>query len=113
MTTTETAWRERVARPDGTAYRARKAPRVEEFATPDASCGGFLVIRTHDVDVATALVDAYWRGMFDVPLPAPLHRWVRLVPWDDEGGHDMSWLDANPRDRGAIPAVEFRAEDTW
>ena len=48
-------WTEQVARPDGSVYRARKGPRVEEFdCEGNGAIGGYLVTRTHDVDVAVA-----------------------------------------------------------
>jgi hypothetical protein len=106
-------WTEQVSRPDGTVYRARRRPAVEEFITVDDLCGGFMVTRTHDVDVATALVARPWRGVFDQPLPAPEIRWVRLVPWSHYGTTESSWVDATPHDRNAIPVVQFSAVDIW
>ncbi len=106
-------WTEQVNRPDGTVYRARRRPEVEEFSTAEDLCGGFMVTRTHDVDVAAALVARPWNGIFDQPVPAPVARWVRLVPWNDYGTADRSWVDATPDERGAIPVGGFRAEDIW
>lgn len=106
-----TAWAEHVARTDGTVYRARRCPLVREYGgyghgTSDPT--GMLVVRTHDVDVACALVTRRWAAEFGGPLPVPVPVWVRFVPWSDDAGYDESWQHSAPAQRGAVPAVDFR-----
>ena len=68
-----------------------------------------MVMRTHDIDVATALAgqDAAREG-WD-PLPEPHLGWGREVPWDPTGACDSGWLWCGANERGAIPVVSF----TW
>ena len=52
-------WMEKVVRPSGRLYRARKAPVAIAFDDPEREVG-VVVIRTHDVDVATSLAAQAW-----------------------------------------------------
>ena len=105
------AWTEQVARPGRPTYRARRTPAVEEYGGYGHGASdptGMLVTRTHDVDVAIALVAPRWAAEFGGPLPAPTLRWTRLVPWGDNG-YDCHWEHHTANDPGAIPVVEFEA----
>lgn len=108
----DVVWTESVARVGRSAYRARRSPSVEEFGgfgMGSSDPTGFLVTRTHDVDVACALVSRLWAYEFGGPLPAPTLRWVRLVPWSEDSAYDQHWEELSATDRGAIPVVEFEA----
>lgn len=109
--TAATAWTEQVARPDGTVYRARRRPVVEEYGGyghGGSDPTGMLVTRTHDVDAACALVARHWESEFGGPLPAPVPVWVRSVPWSEDSAYDYSWQYVAATERGAVPAVEFQ-----
>lgn len=100
---------EQVARPGGKTCRARKPPAAVVFDSGWNDDGGIIVERTHDVDLAVALAAVEWRGYYGPePLPAPVLRWVRLVPWGD--GFDYTYQHAEPGERNAFPAVEFRCQ---
>lgn len=99
---------EQVARPGGKTYRARKPPSVEVFENPWGDDYGIVVERTHDVDLAVALAAAEWDYQFVDRLPVPRLRWLRLVPWGV--GVDQTYLSAEPGERNAFPAVEFRCQ---
>lgn len=98
-------------RPNGKPYRRRFGPEVmaewDLDSFPSNVDGYVLVLRTHDVDEATAMVWGF-TGWVDAGQPeligAPTLRWVRMAICMCGGGHSYDLVDDDVR---GVPAVEF------
>lgn len=89
-----------IIRPNGKTYRPRKAPSVEEFDSYSGG-NGFVVLRTHDIVLATEMVSRH-RGQAVSPDECTLE-WWRLVPFSVNGsGHDYNWITDEVR---GVPCV--------
>lgn len=105
-------WTEVAARPGRVTYRARRRPSVVVLDDPGDD-PGLVVLRTHDLDVATYLAADWWAGLSGGCLPPAHAGWTKLVPWGPWGqSGDMTWLRLGPTDRGSIPCVWFSDGDT-
>lgn len=80
-----------VERPNGKTYRAKKPPSVEEYVDHE-DCTCIVVIRTHDVDLATTLAANEIRS-YDLDPANAYRSWWRLVPFNLHNGHDQSYVD--------------------
>lgn len=105
------AWTEVAVRPDGRLYRARKRPISVGYG--DDHHYGVVVLRTHDIDIATALAYWRWRHLYDTrdPLPAAMAGWTKLVPWDWSGYGDSSFIGQAGFEKGSVPCVWFHRDD--
>lgn len=99
-----------VPRPDGRAYRPRKAP--EALITGyDGDIEGVIVLRTHDVDRARRLAVQVLTADVGGPdegweLTAPDLRWGHFRP--DRATDGLMWMDHE--DGSGTPAVWFSVE---
>lgn len=87
-------------RPGGKIYRPIKAPALIEYGDHFHSELP-AVTRTHDLDVATALLR---RFSYDVDEYEHELTWWRYVPWDDSGMYDSSYVYDDVR---GTPVVRF------
>lgn len=88
-------------RPNGRLYRPRKGLVAQLFEDDGV---GLIVLRTHDrlkaFEFARALLSP---GAQEAIAPEDgTLMWVRLVPWDEGGWYDFSWVDDPVR---GVPAV--------
>jgi len=95
-----------IERPGGKPYRARKQPEAFYWHGEDSGYDdryGVTVMRTHDIDRATALArrlfDNYVGNADEYPLPDPELVWFRFTPWGCE--------TVPAHIRGAVPCVYF------
>jgi len=91
---------ETTTRPNGKSYRPRYGPRVEEFYDYDGDAG-VAVVGTHDLETAYRLA---WFLICDLDLnPSDsVLDWWRLVPWDQSGQFERSWITDLKRGSPAV-----------
>jgi len=92
-----------VVRPNGKTWRGRKPVRVEEFTDPWDDTG-FVVLGTHDVAHALALLGADRVFEYGLNVEQARTDWWRRVPWDPFGSYDSSYI--TDAERGT-PCVVF------
>jgi hypothetical protein len=93
---------ETITRPNGKPYRRRKPLTVIEFLDPDGGTG-ILVLGTHDEARAREAFGQTIEALFEQDH-RPERSWVRLVPWDQSGTCDSSWVHDESR---GTPALEW------
>ena len=79
-----------IVRPNGRIYRPKKPPSLEEYTTYDQE-DSIVVVRTHDITVATLLA-ADKIAEYDLQGCEVMQEWWRLVPWDHNGMFPRSWI---------------------
>lgn len=90
-------------RPDGRVYAPRKPAALTSAEDEHGITSWVIVLRTHDREIAyrlaaPELADLGWRyGPGDGEL-----RWLREVPWCEDGYHDWSYIDDPVR---GVPCV--------
>lgn len=99
---------EPMVRPNGKPYRPRKSPAAM-YLSNDDDTGGVMVIRTHEEAAHREWAARVWaEATGDVGmLMAGRAMWTRLVPWDDSGWGDQSWILCDGNDPRACPAVWY------